>query len=359
MTVYSVRTETTEMSIFNIFAKLSLNTSHFESGMKRAESSAVALGRTLGRYFTAGTLGVGFATMSRQAVLAAVEIGNLAEQFGISTTQVQELQAAAESTGVSFQTLASAIDKVRQAKESALGGDVKSQDLLKRLGVSSNSDPFQIVKQLGHAKDLNAVYELLGSKSERIMSALRSIHELSPIELIDEHQVRRLREADAALGRIQRIIKAMTAGFIADRFNEADLAEVFGKMMLKYRFGIGGKPPSLPPSEEPDDIGIPQPGYQSTVDSLNARNQRERELSLEEKKKRIKEARERIMNAPLNMPAFQSSSQNNLAPIGGFFVGADRTAVQDIQKQNLQYTKIMAERMDRLLKEIQAIREGN
>lgn len=116
------------MSIFNIFAKLSLNTSAFEAGMKRAESAGVTLGKTLSKYFTAGYLGTSMLMLGRNVMSAAEQIKNLTSQTGLSTTQVQELQRAAEDGGVAFEKLATVLDKVRKAKEAALSGDAQAVD---------------------------------------------------------------------------------------------------------------------------------------------------------------------------------------------------------------------------------------
>ncbi len=342
------------MSIFNIFARLSLNTSQFEAGMKRAEGAAAGFGRTLGRYISAGAVGIGLASLGSSVTRTAVEIKNLSDQTGLTTTQVQELQSAAENTGVSLQTLTGVLEKIKRLKADALDGDGRAADLFNRLGVNANQSAYEILKQIGHAKDLSAVYELAGEKSSKLLASVRGISELGPLELISESQIERLEQADRTLNRMGRGAKVFFAGVIDRMLAPFDSAG-FVARRLKNRFWPG-KPATTTTAGEPDlNVGIPEPGYQSTVDSINLANQRQRELEAEEKAAK----RRRIMSqldAPLTAGPFQSSTGNDRARIGGFFVGADRTAVLDLQKQQLQKMTIMADQMKKIAQDLDELK---
>lgn len=191
------------MSLFRLVAKIGVDTSEFESGLKRAELSLGMLGTSLAGVFSLST--------AASIIKATGDIADLADQLELSTKQIQELQMAAAKSGVEFDKFAAAIGRIRKAQADALGGDSKASDLLNRLGVNPREDAGDALKRIGFTQDKAALFELLGSKSARLHSALKEIKSLSPVELIGDEQIRQI---DQAQDRMHVLWKFIEVNFV-------------------------------------------------------------------------------------------------------------------------------------------------
>lgn len=355
------------MSVFNLFAKMTLDSSQFEAGTKRAESAVKSLGKTMAGYFTAGVIANKLTELGVAAFKAGADIADLADQFQISTDQVQMLQKAADESGNSFDTLANTVVKLRAAQAQAVTGNQAIAASFADLKISPTEDVFSMLQKIGQAKgpvELAAAFDLIGVKSGRILSALSQINEMGDIELIKKESVDRLDLVDTKLNRIARILKAITANFLAASSPEKDFwSEVVKRAAADT---ATGKAFALPRAiidqifqtrafgqTEKTYGALPLPEQPQAVGETTAQRMKrlEEEQKLNERRQSFIEKADAKLAEPFKLK-FESTSQNELAKSGGFFLGAGRTAQIDIQQQQLQRQIIIAERLTDLAKDV-------
>mgnify|MGYP000629678798 CR=1 FL=1 len=136
------------MAIFSLIAKLGLDGTNFESGLKKSQSMAKGVGRevtaTLAAMFAVDKI----AQFGLSIVDAAGQINDLSTRLGVSAEFLQEMQFAAKQSGASIEDVAGAVEKLSIARMKALGGDKKTIENFDKLGVS-----MEMIKHLG-AEDL-------------------------------------------------------------------------------------------------------------------------------------------------------------------------------------------------------------
>jgi hypothetical protein len=137
------------MAIFSLIAKLGLDGTNFESGLKKSQSMAKGVGREV-----TGTLAAMFAVdkiaqFGLSIVDAAGQIADLSARLGVSAEFLQEMQFAAKLSGASIEDVAGAVEKLSIARMKALSGDKRSVELLQQMGFS-----IQQVKEAGGGEGL-------------------------------------------------------------------------------------------------------------------------------------------------------------------------------------------------------------
>ena len=335
------------MGIFNIFARMTLDSSQFEAGSKRVESMAAALGKRIGGYFAAGAVGYGLLNFARTIVDTADNIQDLSEQLQITTDEVQELQRVARHAGVDMNKYADALLKVKRLRLEALQGDSGARGTLSALGVNEQTDPLQILRAVGNATTPSAIlasYDLLGARAGRIKESLKEIGGDGGLEIISPAAVFGLAKAKSYMEDIWAAVKGISAEPLGRQ-------ALMGYAALQFLRIPGQSSPLSQP-------GLPLPArYEIGQDEGIERNMARLGEEFRARNQRIREAREGY-NDPLSFGAFRSSTANQRAEIGGFFLGADQTARLDIERQQLQAQKMMADRIDRIEKQVAKITEG-
>ena len=136
------------MGFFSLIAKLGLDTTSFEAGVKRAEGVAQQSGTNIGKSFTsagtpvlalssafaAGAIGIGM--WINNAGRAAAEIGKLAEQTGLTNQEIQNLTILANKSGVELTAYQRLLLSIGEARDKANAGDSESQFGFDRFHVS-------------------------------------------------------------------------------------------------------------------------------------------------------------------------------------------------------------------------------
>ena len=125
------------MAIFSLLAKLGLDGTAFESGLKRSQSLAKGVGREI-----SGTLAGIFAVdklaqFGIQAIETAGKLNDLSTQLGVSAEFLQEMKFAAELGGSSLEEVAAALEKITIARGKALGGDQGLLEAFARFGITA------------------------------------------------------------------------------------------------------------------------------------------------------------------------------------------------------------------------------
>lgn len=179
------------MGFLSLIAKLGLDISGYETGLKRAQSASSKFGRDAGSAIKnqlAGAISTGALIAATKATIDyASHITDLSDRVGISTTKLQEYSYAAKQTGGSVDDFAQAARRLAQAKFEAikdptgeaakgfaqLGIAVKDLESLRIDGIVD-----KIGVAFRNAKDpqalLNAGFTTMGRGALPVIGAMRS-----------------------------------------------------------------------------------------------------------------------------------------------------------------------------------------
>ena len=132
------------MAIFSLIAKLGLDGTAFETGLKKSQSMAKGIGREV-----SGAIAGMFAvdkviSFGMRAIETAGKLNDLSSRLGVSSEFLQEMQYAAEQSGASLDDVAGAVEKISIARMKALDGDQATIDNFAAMGVSMEQ-----IKKLG------------------------------------------------------------------------------------------------------------------------------------------------------------------------------------------------------------------
>jgi hypothetical protein len=232
------------MALFRLVADLTLNNSGFMAGMKQAESGATALGNKLATVF--GTAAV--IAYAQHVVSLVGDIKDLAEQFEITNEQVQILQKTAAESGNQFEQYGQILLKIKKAQADLKSGDAGASTLFKRLGIDPDQSAYEILKQLGSVRDLSAVFDLTGVKAGKLITSLKELSTLTPMELLSDDEINKMDEADRLLISMKKSLASLFAKTLGSDLKQIqDIIDFFknpgkGNKLFKFLTGetIGG-----------------------------------------------------------------------------------------------------------------------
>ena len=231
----------------NLFAKLSLDGSDFIRGLATATAKAKAFGKEIGggmltdikskfaSAFGFAAISGGLVAFGKHVMDTADHIGDLADQLGLTTEEVQRLQVAAGRNGLGEEDVFKAVSKISQQRTAALGGDVKANNLFRKYAPGmrlndatiSNLDLAKAVMEAastsGNWAQVQAdLFELAGKKGARLVSTFETLKNLGPIKLITDEDIKLLGDAKdefAGLWREMTVASAPVAGFLGKSFS--------------------------------------------------------------------------------------------------------------------------------------------
>lgn len=203
------------MSLFRIIAKLGIDSSEFNSGLKQASkaaessmvSSMASVGKSVASAFAIGAI----ANFSRSVVQAAADVKDLSGQFEESTDNIQAMQVAAKEAGVEINTLGAILARIKKAQAEVVSGDKNATQLFERLGIKPGMSAISIMRSLPEARDRAAAIELIGSKNQKAFSAIRGIRELGDSEKFSEEFIDQADRYDDAAHRFSRGWKVLAS----------------------------------------------------------------------------------------------------------------------------------------------------
>ena len=226
------------MAIFSLIAKLGLDGTAYESGLKRASSLTDKFRGSIGAQLGAALSVAAVASFVSKVIETTDAIGDLSEQLNISTDDVQRLQVLASQTGVSFETMAKSITKVSQERLKAIEEGGKAREYFAALGISvselndKNLSNIELITRMGQAhqdagksaQTQAAIMELLGEKAFKAAGAISKINELGPINLITKEQIDGIGRMADRIDEIKRqmlVQAAPSVNFFADAIERA------------------------------------------------------------------------------------------------------------------------------------------
>jgi hypothetical protein len=193
------------MAIFTFLAKLGLDTTDFQTGIKRAQSSASGLGKGISESLKRendsikGALAGMFTVSAAKSYFGELknivgEIKDMSELLEISTDEVQRLQKAAETSGQSFKVIVGAFQRIEQMKAQALTGDERANRIFGMLGINPESSSMDIMQRAvkssgGSAKESAAAFELLGRKVGNLRLVVDELNQMGDVKTISEGDI--------------------------------------------------------------------------------------------------------------------------------------------------------------------------
>lgn len=139
-------------------------------------------------------------------------LDEMSDLLNMSIEDIQRLQTAANLAGVPFKKLKGILDGIAAAKEQALTGDVKKQQLFSALGVNpASASALQILEAAANAKKgtpaAAAAADILGKRMNDVLGVMRALRGLGPVELITSEQAKRIAQAKDDLEEAYRRLK--------------------------------------------------------------------------------------------------------------------------------------------------------
>ena len=257
------------MAIFSLIAKLGLDGSAYESGLKKASSTTDKFRQSVGSQLGAALSVAAIGAFVSKVVQTVDAIGDLSEQLNISTDDVQRLQVLAGQTGVSFEAMAKSITAVSQERLKAIEEGGKAREYFKSLGFSvaelndKSLSNIELISRMGQAhKDAGssaqtqaAMIAILGEKAFKAAGAMSKIKEMGPIDVISKEQIDQVGKLADRMDEIQRQVTVASVPYLNYFGNKVEEAAkelivynnmfsgVFRKFreeMEPYRIGLGG-----------------------------------------------------------------------------------------------------------------------
>ncbi len=208
---------------------------NFQHELGKAKLAAMDFGKTLSSGALPGFLKVGsFAAVAeglREIVTGAIEFGtetkHSAEQFGLSTTEVQQLGKAARKTGLEFSDFGTALLKVESARKEAAEGNEALRGQFARLGVTlaDLNNPalrhIDLLRKIAAAsKDLDgagraALHDLLGKSGARLAGALELLPTITADQVVSPEAIERLDDIHKRMSKAATAVKGWTAEAVA------------------------------------------------------------------------------------------------------------------------------------------------
>lgn len=244
---------------------LGADTADFERGMSRAERAGhrtgVAIKSSMGAIktaltgFAAGVGAAGVIALAQRGLELASSLGEVAQQLGVTTDELQEYRYAASQAGVDQDTMDKSLAKLTRTIGQAATGGKAQQKIFEALGISvrdANGHVRTAGDILPEISDALAQIEdparraavqtqlfgragqqldpLLSGGSQALNELRDAAHELGIVLSAD--QIARADETADKLSAVKQVLEARIAGVVADNADSILLlADAFAKLV--------------------------------------------------------------------------------------------------------------------------------
>ena len=235
-----------------------------EAGMSGAMMAGAA---AIGTVVTlVGSVATAMASAVKDSLRFADEVDDLADQTGLTTSEVIRVRAAAGAVGLNSNKAFGGISNIANMRSQALAGDSQAMALFNRYGVdeaklrSGSSDldiGSKIAKSLGAAgmlpTDAAPLRSLLGRRPEQIAAFLKAFNDLGgSISKDTEATVQRLAKINTKIeqaGNAWSILKVKFTGWLLTFYDEnAALISLSGSLAKQFLSKVAAMATILPGS---------------------------------------------------------------------------------------------------------------
>lgn len=216
------------MALVSILAKLGLDATGYNSGLKRAESTAQAAGSAMRKHLAQAFTVAAIGKLTHDVTKLAGKIKDSADQFGLTRQETQELMRVASDSGVSFEMLAQSINKVTRQRAMAAAGNKQSIESFEQLGIAldrvlnadvRSADIFYEIGRLLNGANLaqqGAAIRIFGDESTKLFAAMKGIQALGPMVILTDDQIEKIDRAGKVLSHAKDDLMSMAAGQFSD-----------------------------------------------------------------------------------------------------------------------------------------------
>lgn len=252
----------------SLIATLGANISGFTSEMERAKGVSAKAGQDItagwdstlggklkGMFGPAAAMAFG-ADLIRDTIQYASRVQDLADQFQITTDEVQKLDHAASRIGLTFDNFGVVLSKMGSARRQAVESDRDLRENFARFGITLDqlNDPavrnIDLLQQMGKAMetmnmtqaDRTFMRDIGGKSGDKLIEALKLLNEVRT-PLISPSDLKTIDEAGEKLHRVKLQLMALAAEPIAGGLgildDKASFGEKFADAMKTSFLGIG------------------------------------------------------------------------------------------------------------------------
>jgi hypothetical protein len=224
-----------------ITGRVDLDGSGFERGAIKVEKAAEHLAHHVVTELTAAGAAAFGAFQIEELVRGAVEfagrIHRLSEEFRVSTDTIQKWDRAAGRIGADAEMIGDAFNKTKKAREAALGGETAIANAFGKFGITmedlrdTSRDTESILNQMVASvagrtilddEDV-AGMEIFGKSGAKVLSAFQQLHELGPLKLVDERDIRNITELEKNFKELKRTAETFATGALGQAVEEVKL----------------------------------------------------------------------------------------------------------------------------------------
>lgn len=170
-------------------------------------------GRLVGA-FAAGAVLDRVTGFAKDTVDYADNLGDMAENLGITIEEVQRLGVASTLAGVKFAKMQGVLDKITALQAQAIDGDKKAVGIFAALGLDPRqANALQIMEAAIGNQSVAA--DLFGKRLNNVANVMEKLRTLGPIKLITPEQAEQLGKANDQLDEAFRKLKVAATPGIA------------------------------------------------------------------------------------------------------------------------------------------------
>lgn len=211
--------------IKHLRAVLGLDKTGFDAGMAAAGKQVNRFGENLKSSLAGAFSAAATVAFIRSVAETTNRIKDLADQFKITTDEVQIADHALKQSGLHFENLGASLIRLGQSRRAAVEGNEELRESFARYGVSLNdlNNPlfrnYDILMKISAAlrgKNINAredaqLTDLLGDKAAKLTGALASLSEIKPPKLFNQQDIEEINRATTAIQNLKLELQAMAA----------------------------------------------------------------------------------------------------------------------------------------------------
>lgn len=194
--------------IFQLLARLGLDTTEFSAGVKRATTDMdklksdiqkrnASFGGSFAKVGASIAAAFSFAAIGQFAKMASETVGtikDMSDLLGTSYEETQKLGYAAKSAGLSFDFVVGAMQQIENQKTRAMAGDKSANALFAALGIDPSQSALEILKRAVESsrRGVNenaAAVQLLGEKVGKLKMLVKELNEQPKISLISNEEI--------------------------------------------------------------------------------------------------------------------------------------------------------------------------
>jgi hypothetical protein len=172
-----------------ILAQMGLNKTGFDADLRSSEKAMRSFASSVKGYIAGAFAFSAVTSFARSVADAADEIGDLADQTGITTEEVQRLQDLAEKIGTEFSGIQGFVTALQHARREAVLGKEDIADLFNQMQISAEeleeTNPMRFLETFGRAlagfsdESQKAILEQVGGARSTKLSRVISMAGLS------------------------------------------------------------------------------------------------------------------------------------------------------------------------------------